>query len=121
MQREKYKGSLVLARESYKKSEIIPFKRSNLDILINQFSLVIFFIGIIASIIISAIHGDHEGYTLGYFLTFFRMLIIFSSIFPVALSFNHTASRFYFSYLLGSDQDIQRASCLNSNVIDDLG
>lgn len=57
----------------------------------------------------------------GFFLQFFRHVLLLSSIIPISLRVNLDFSKLAFSWKINNDQEIQGAKARNSQIPEELG
>lgn len=84
---------------------------------VNRLSKVLFIMMIFLGATITLLNGLHGN----YWLFFFRIILLLSSIIPISLRVNLDLSKMYYSFMINNDQSIQGALARNSNIPEDLG
>lgn len=88
-----------------------------LDLEINRLSkfLCIFMVGM--SFVIVLLDGLQNG----WYINFFRFILLLSSIIPISLRVNLDMAKVYYSYLIYTDEDMANTIPRNSTIPEELG
>ena len=76
------------------------------------FIIMIFLSGLLASL---------KGFQWSMFITFFRFIVLFCAIIPIALRVNLDVSKTWFSYVISNDKSIPETIARNSTIPEELG
>jgi len=92
-------------------------KVGKLDLEINRLSkfLCIFMVGMSAVIVLL------DGLQSGWYINFFRFILLLSSIIPISLRVNLDLAKVYYSYLIYTDEDMAGTIPRNSTIPEELG
>lgn len=97
--------------------QISNTKVGKLDLEINRLSkfLCVFMVGM--SLLIVAL----DGFQSGWYINFFRFILLLSSIIPISLRVNLDLAKVYYSYLIYKDEDMANTIPRNSTIPEELG
>ena len=109
-----YTGKETRARMN---SSVPKIKIGILDEELNTSNVYLFFIMLILSLILTLA----KGFYLSMFLTFFKYIILFCGIIPIALRVNLDVSKTFFSYVINRDDSIPETIARNSTIPEELG
>ena len=76
------------------------------------FVIMVFLSGLLASL---------KGFQWSMFITFFRFIVLFCAIIPIALRVNLDVSKTWFSYVISNDKSIPETIARNSTIPEELG
>lgn len=92
-------------------------KRGKLDMEVNWLTKVLF--GIMAVLSMVVVCADH--FAGAWYLTWFRMLLLLSSIIPISMRINLDLAKIWYSILIQTDSDIEGCIARNSTIPEELG
>ena len=88
-----------------------------LDKELNKSNVYLFFIMMILSLILACAKGLDSK----FFFVFFKYIILFCAIIPIALRVNLDVSKTFFSYVINRDDSIPETIARNSTIPEELG
>lgn len=88
-----------------------------IDMEMNNMSKLLFILMIIFAGMIVVLNGFHGNWA----LTFFRFVLLLSSIIPISLRVNLDLAKIWYSYCINSDKHIPGTITRNSNIPEELG
>ena len=88
-----------------------------LDKELNKANVYLFIIMFLMSGILTVL----KGFYLGMFFAFFRFIVLFCGIIPIALRVNLDVSKTFFSYVINRDKSIPETIARNSTIPEELG
>ena len=109
-----YTGKETRARMN---SSTPKLKIGILDQELNMANVYLFVIMFFVSLLISAL----KGFNLSFILIFFRFIVLFCAIIPIALRVNLDVSKTWFSYVISKDELIPNTIARNSTIPEELG
>jgi phospholipid-translocating ATPase len=109
-----YTGKETRARMN---SSTPKLKIGILDQELNMANVYLFVIMFFVSLLISAL----KGFNLSLILVFFRFIVLFCAIIPIALRVNLDVSKTWFSYVISKDELITNTIARNSTIPEELG
>ena len=109
-----YTGKETRARMN---SSVPKVKIGILDEELNTSNVYLFFIMLILSAILTLAKGFYSK----MFFTFFKYIILFCGIIPIALRVNLDVSKTFFSYVINRDPSIPETIARNSTIPEELG
>jgi phospholipid-translocating ATPase len=109
-----YTGKETRARMN---SSTPKLKIGILDQELNMANVYLFVIMFFVSLLISAL----KGFNLSFILVFFRFIVLFCAIIPIALRVNLDVSKTWFSYVISKDELIPNTIARNSTIPEELG
>jgi phospholipid-translocating ATPase len=110
-----YTGNETRARMNSSKSKI---KRGLLDYELNLINVYLFVIMFVLALILTLLKNS---YTLNTVFVFFRFIVLFCGIIPIALRVNLDVSKTFFSYEINRDENIKNTIARNSTIPEELG
>ena len=108
-----YTGKETRARMN---SSVPKLKIGILDQELNRSNIYLFIIMFLISILISSLKGLSN-----FLITFFRFIVLFCAIIPIALRVNLDVSKTWFSYIISKDREIPETIARNSTIPEELG
>ena len=108
-----YTGKETRARMN---SSVPKLKIGILDQELNRSNVYLFIIMFLISILISSLKGLSN-----FLITFFRFIVLFCAIIPIALRVNLDVSKTWFSYVISKDEEIPETIARNSTIPEELG
>jgi phospholipid-translocating ATPase len=109
-----YTGKETRARMN---SSTPKIKIGILDKELNQSNVYLFFIMVILSLMLACAKGLDSK----FFFVFFKYIILFCAIIPIALRVNLDVSKTFFSYVINRDDSIPETIARNSTIPEELG
>ena len=88
-----------------------------LDQELNRSNMYLFGIMLFVAFILATA----KGFSLKFFYTFIKYVILFCAIIPISLRVNLDVSKTYFSYVINRDKDIPETIARNSTIPEELG
>jgi len=88
-----------------------------LDQELNRSNMYLFGIMLFVAFILASA----KGFSLKFFYTFIKYVILFCAIIPISLRVNLDVSKTYFSYVINRDKDIPETIARNSTIPEELG
>ena len=88
-----------------------------LDQELNRANVYLFVIMFFISLLLSSL----KGFSLSFLITFFRFIVLFCAIIPIALRVNLDVSKTWFSYVISQDSLIPETIARNSTIPEELG
>ena len=88
-----------------------------LDDELNKTNVYLFFIMLFLSLLLACA----KGFGSKFFFVFFKFIILFCSIIPIALRVNLDVSKTFFSYVINRDDSIPETIARNSTIPEELG
>ena len=88
-----------------------------LDLEINRLSKFLFIFMVVMSFVIVLLDGLQNG----WYINFFRFILLLSSIIPISLRVNLDMAKVYYSYLIYTDEDMANTIPRNSTIPEELG
>lgn len=92
-------------------------KIGKLDLEINYLSKFLCIFMIAMAFVIVALDGLHYG----WWIDFFRFILLLSSIIPISLRVNLDLAKVYYSYLIYKDEEMANTIPRNSTIPEELG
>lgn len=92
-------------------------KVGTLDLEINRLSKFLFIFMVGMSFVIMLLNGLQNG----WYINFFRFILLLSAIIPVSLRVNLDMAKVYYSYLINTDKDMLNTVARNSTIPEELG
>ena len=90
-----------------------------LDDELNKSNVYLFIIMLILSLLLTALKGIYLSWST--FFIFFKFIILFCAIIPIALRVNLDVSKTWFSYTINRDESIPETIARNSTIPEELG
>ena len=109
-----YTGKETRARMNSSSPKI---KIGILDKELNNTTIYLFFIMIIAATILTLL----KGFYINMIFTFFKFIVLFCAIIPIALRVNLVLSKSFFSFIINRDKTISGTIVRNSTIPEELG
>ena len=109
-----YTGKETRARMN---SSTPKLKIGILDQELNRSNMYLFGIMLFVAFILASA----KGFSLKFFYTFIKYVILFCAIIPISLRVNLDVSKTYFSYVINRDKDIPETIARNSTIPEELG
>ena len=109
-----YTGKETRARMN---SSTTKVKIGILDQELNRSNMYLFGIMLFVAFILASA----KGFSLKFFYTFIKYVILFCAIIPISLRVNLDVSKTYFSYVINRDKDIPETIARNSTIPEELG
>ena len=72
-------------------------------------------------VFLSGLLASLKGFQWSMFITFFRFIVLFCAIIPIALRVNLDVSKTWFSYIISKDKSIPETIARNSTIPEELG
>jgi len=91
-----------------------------LDLEINNLVKILAVIMFLSAFIVTALKGFHQNFEITI-VTFFRFIVLFCAIIPIALSVNLDISKTFNSRRINKDDDIKDSIVRNSTIPEELG
>lgn len=88
-----------------------------LDSEINYLSKVLF----VLMLLIAALMITLDGFVGGWYLKYFRFVLLLASIIPISLRVNLDLAKIYYSYCISNDKEIEGTIARNSTIPEELG
>jgi phospholipid-translocating ATPase len=92
-------------------------KQCQLDNEINYLSKILFVLMLILSLSIVILNGFHGD----WFMFYFRVVLLLSSIIPISLRVNLDLAKMWYSYCINIDDQIEGTIARNSTIPEELG
>ena len=109
-----YTGKETRARMN---SSVPKLKIGILDQELNKSNVYLFIIMVFISLLLASL----KGLSLNFLITFFRFIVLFCAIIPIALRVNLDVSKTWFSFVISKDEEIPETIARNSTIPEELG
>lgn len=96
-------------------------KVTDLDDQVNLFSIILFIMMVIISVMNAFLQGQHKFGFRNFGIATMRFIILLSFLIPISLKLFLMIARFAYSQQISRDEEIEGTVCKNETIVDELG